>query len=74
MRAIAVKVLKPPQSVGPEKVEIYIPDAEQLFSEIRVPNALTDSKGNTLALQPGTEVDLILGAGRQSLVGKETNP
>lgn len=73
IRAVATKVLKPVHTLGADKVEISIPDADDLYREIRLANSLTDRRGNMLALQPGTHVDVILGADRENLVTKSTS-
>jgi len=74
MPAVVNKVLKPRSPFGTEKVEISIPDADDLFREIRVENLLIDAKGNMLALQPGTQLDVRLEADKENLTGKSPNP
>jgi len=74
MPAFVNKVLKPFSSSGAEKIEISIPDADDLFREIRVENLLTDAKGNVLALQPGAHLDIRLEADKESLIPKIPNP
>lgn len=71
MPAVVNKVLK---HFHAEMVEIAIPDADELFREIRVENLLTDAKGNMLALQPGTHLDVRLEADRNNLIPKAPNP
>ena len=46
----------------PEKAEISIHKAEDLYREIRVDNELVDEDGKTAALKPGAEVDVIVEA------------
>ena len=46
----------------PEKAEISIHEAEDLYREIRVDNELVDEDGKTAALKPGAEVDVIVEA------------
>ena len=69
MPAIVNKVLKP-SAIGSEKIEISIPEAEDLFREIRVENVLTDAKGNMLALQQGAPLDVRLEANKETLIPK----
>ncbi len=53
------RVIKPhPGSNEPEKAQIAVEGADHLYRELRVPNKLTDEEGNTVKLQPGTEVEV----------------
>lgn len=53
------RLIKPhPASGEPEKAQIAIEGADQLYRELRVPNKLTDEDGNTVKLKPGTEVEV----------------
>jgi len=53
------RVIKPhPASGEPEKAQIAVEGADHLYRELRVPNKLTDEDGNTVKLQPGTEVEV----------------
>lgn len=62
MRGTVQKVLKPAYSKDPEKAQIDIKDADDLYREIRVPNVLTDEKGEKRALKQGAEVDIVIEA------------
>lgn len=55
-------MLKPIGSGEPEKAEISIEEADDLYREVRVENALTDENGEKVRLKPGAEVDVILEA------------
>jgi hypothetical protein len=46
----------------PEKAEIAIREADDLYREIRIENQLTDDKGEKARLKPGAEVDVIVEA------------
>ena len=46
----------------PEKAQISVAEADELYREIRVENALTDDNGERVRLKPGAEVDVILEA------------
>jgi hypothetical protein len=46
----------------PEKAEISVDEADELYREIRVENALTDENGERVRLKPGAELDVILEA------------
>jgi hypothetical protein len=49
-------------AVEPEKAQISVDEADELYREIRVENALTDENGERVRLKPGAEVDVILEA------------
>lgn len=53
------KLIKPlPGSGEPEKAQITVEGADDLYREIRVPNKLTDEDGNKVKLEKGTEVEV----------------
>jgi hypothetical protein len=56
------KVLKPIVPLEPEKAQISVDEADELYREIRVENVLTDENGEKVRLKPGAEVDVILEA------------
>jgi len=62
LRGKVQKVLKPIVSLEPEKAQISVDEADELYREIRVENALTDENGERVRLKPGAEVDVILEA------------
>lgn len=64
------KVIKSIHPSEPEKAQITIQDAEELYREIRVENELTDDKGQKSSLQPGAEVDVILEADSSATMKK----
>lgn len=47
-----------PRSGEPEKAQISIEGADDLYREIRVPNRLTDGDGKKVKLKQGAEVDV----------------
>jgi len=49
-------------STAPEKAQIDIQEADELYKEIRVENVVTDENGEKAKLKPGTEVDVIIEA------------
>lgn len=53
-----------------EIVEISIPEAEDLFSELRLQNTLVDAQGNVLALKTGDFLDVRLEANANTLTRK----
>jgi hypothetical protein len=46
----------------PEKVQILVEGADQLYREIRVENALEDETGKTVRLKQGAHVDVTIEA------------
>jgi len=60
LEAVAKQVMKPVFPNQPERLEIFIPDAEDLFREIRIENTFFDGHGNPLALKEGAILDLTL--------------
>ena len=53
--ATVEKVLKPAAPSDPEKAQINIQGADELYREIRIENVLTDENGATARLQPGAK-------------------
>jgi len=62
LRGKVQKVLKPIMPLELEKAQISVDEADELYREIRVENALTDENGERVRLKPGAEVDVILEA------------
>jgi len=56
------KVIKPIRPDEPEKAEITVHEAEDLYKEIRIENTVTDEKGEEARLKEGAEVDVIVEA------------
>lgn len=56
---IVEKVIKPlPGSGEPEKAQIAVKGADDLYRELRVPNKLKDKRGNRVKLEEGTPVEV----------------
>ncbi len=69
LQGIVEKVIKP--SLGqPEKAQIAIREAEDLYREIRVENEVTDDKGDKARLKPGAEVDVTVEADSSATIKK----
>jgi hypothetical protein len=66
------KIIKPPHPSMPEKAEIAVEGADELYKEIRIENTLTDEKGNEVALKPGVQVEVTVEADKESTVKKKT--
>jgi hypothetical protein len=56
------KVIKSPDPTEPDKAQIVVEGADELYREIRIDNALQTDKGEEVALKPGTEVDVTVEA------------
>jgi hypothetical protein len=70
LRGTVAKVIKSPLPGRPEKAEIDIHDADDLYREIRVENELVDEDGGKAALKPGAQVDVILEADSDATLKK----
>ena len=62
LRGRVEKVLKPIGPREPEKAEISVQEADELYREIRVENVLTDVNGDKVRLKLGADVDVVLEA------------
>jgi hypothetical protein len=56
------KVIPPIHPSMPEKAEISVDGADELYREIRVENTLNDERGNEVSLKPGAEVQVTIEA------------
>jgi hypothetical protein len=62
MRGTVQEVIKPLLSDEPEKAQISVDEAEELYREIRIENVLTDETGEKVRLKPGADVDVVVEA------------
>ena len=56
------KIIKPLDPRDPEKAEIAVEGADELYREIRIENTLTDEKGDEVQLKEGAPVDVTVEA------------
>ena len=70
LRGTVEKVIKSNHS--PEKAQIAIHEAEDLYREIRVENELTDGDGTKASLKQGAQVDVIVEADSDATLMKPT--
>ena len=56
------KVIKSPDPTEPDKAQIVVEGADELYREIRIDNTLQNEKGEEVALKPGTDVDVTVEA------------
>lgn len=54
----------------PEKAEIEIHDAEELYREIRIDNEVADENGDKAALKQGADIDVIVEADSNATMRK----
>jgi uncharacterized protein YfaS (alpha-2-macroglobulin family) len=65
------RIIKSPYSGAPEKAEIAIQGADDLYKEIRIENALVDENGEEVSLKKGAQVEVKIEADPQETVPKE---
>jgi hypothetical protein len=63
------KIIQPAEPTEPEKAQIAIEGADDLYREIRIENSLTAENGDEVRLKKGAEVDVTVEADPES-----TNP
>jgi hypothetical protein len=56
------KLLTPNYATQPQKIEISIPDADDLFREIRVANSFISPDGGSVSLKAGVQVHITIEA------------
>lgn len=56
------KVIRSPHKGVPEKAEIAVEGADDLYREIRIENKLQDEKGNEVKLKEGAPVEVTVEA------------
>jgi len=64
------RVVKPVFPGEPEKAETALEDADHLYREIRIKNALTEPGGKEVALKLGAQVDVTISADPKNTVEK----
>ncbi len=67
------KIIKPAHPDLPEKAEIAVEGADELYREIRIENTLTDEKGNEVKLKPGVQVEVTVAAEPDDTTAKKTD-
>ena len=60
--AVVEKIIKPVAPQQPEKAQITIHGADDLYREIRVENSLENAAGEKVRLKPGAEVEVTIEA------------
>ena len=62
LKGTVQKIIKPLSPSEPERAQIDIQGAENLYREIRIDNEVVDDKGEKVRLKEGAEVDVIVEA------------
>jgi uncharacterized cupredoxin-like copper-binding protein len=68
MAGTVEKIIQTPGT--PDKAQIAVENAEDLYREIRIENVLHTDQGETVALKPGAEVDVTIAAPHESVARK----
>jgi hypothetical protein len=55
--ATVEKIIKPLHPSEPEKAQLAVEGADQLYRELRIENTLTDENGDQVRLKQGAEVE-----------------
>jgi predicted DNA-binding antitoxin AbrB/MazE fold protein len=70
--AVVEKIVKPVNPSEPEKAQIAIHGAEELYREIRIENTLENAAGDKVKLKPGAVVDVTIEAPVDAIEKKTT--
>ena len=69
-RGSVKKVIRSADPTEPEKAQIDIQDADELYREIRVPNVVADDQGEKSTLKEGANANIILEADSSATMKK----
>ncbi len=67
------KIIKPLSPDEPEKAQIAVEGADDLYREIRIDNTLVNANGEKVRLKPGAEVEVTVEAPLEATVPKIEN-
>ena len=65
------RIIKSAFSGQPEKAEIAVQGADDLYKEIRIENALVDKNGEEVTLKKGAQVEVTIEADPKETVPKQ---
>jgi hypothetical protein len=71
--AVVEKIIKPVVPGEPEKAQITIQGADDLYREIRVENSLKNSAGEKVKLKSGAEVEVTIDASPDAVESKPSS-
>jgi hypothetical protein len=66
------KIIKPVVPSEPEKAQIAIEGADELYKEIRIDNTLQNEKGEDVSLKPDAQVEVTVEAEPEATTPKKT--
>ena len=69
--ATVEKVIKSPFPNEPDKAQIAVHGADELYRELRIENTLENEEGEKVELKPGAKIDVIVEAPAEAVVAKE---
>lgn len=69
--ATVEKIIKSPSPHEPEKAQISVEGADELYRELRIENTLTDENGKKVGLKPGAEVEVTVEADAEATTPKK---
>jgi len=69
--ATVEKIIKSPSPNEPEKAQISVEGADDLYRELRIENTLTDENGKQVGLKPGAEVAVTVEADPEATTPKK---
>jgi uncharacterized protein YfaS (alpha-2-macroglobulin family) len=64
------QIIRSPLPSEPDKAEIAVEGADDLYKEIRIENTLTDEDGNEVSLKKGARVEVTIEAEPQDTLHK----
>jgi anti-sigma B factor antagonist len=68
------RIIQPLHPSMPEKAEISVEGADELYQEIRIENALTDEHGDEVRLEKGAHVEVTVEAAPEATTAKSATP
>jgi uncharacterized protein YfaS (alpha-2-macroglobulin family) len=68
------KIIESPYPSMPEKAEIAVEGADELYQEIRIENTLTDERGDEVGLKEGARVEVTVEAEPDATKAKHAKP
>ena len=69
--ATVEKIIKSPSPGEPEKAQIAVEGADDLYRELRIENTLTNKKGDKVGLKQGAEVEVTIEADSSATTPKD---
>ena len=65
------KIIKPVDPSEPEKAQIVVDGAEDLYKEVRIDNTLQNGNGDEVRLKKGAEVEVTIQVAPEDTIPKE---